>query len=71
VEWKNKSDTSNNRDNWNHFKILQKVLEQHNWKAQNQEFTENSYIGQSTHTSESTNVEAQKSLMLKTALYAP
>jgi hypothetical protein len=33
--------------------------------------TKNSYIGHSTHTAESTGVEAQKSLMLKTALYAP
>jgi hypothetical protein len=32
---------------------------------------ENSYIGHSTHTSESANVEAQKSLILKTELYAP
>jgi hypothetical protein len=38
---------------------------------QSQETTENSYIGHNTHTSESTNVEAQKSLILKTALYAP
>jgi hypothetical protein len=33
--------------------------------------TENSYIGHSTHTAESANVEAQKSLILQTALYAP
>jgi hypothetical protein len=33
--------------------------------------TENSYIGHSTHTSESANIEAQRSLILKTALYAP
>jgi hypothetical protein len=33
--------------------------------------TENSHIGHSTHTSESANVGAQKSLILKTALYAP
>jgi hypothetical protein len=31
--------------------------------------TENSYIGHSRYTSESTNVEAEKSLILKTALY--
>jgi hypothetical protein len=30
-----------------------------------------SYIGHSTHTAESANVEAQKSLVMKTALYAP
>jgi hypothetical protein len=33
--------------------------------------TENSYVGHSTHTWESTNVESQKSLILKTVLYAP
>jgi hypothetical protein len=59
--------------NWNRFKILQKILEQHNRKARYQGTTENSYIGHSTHTriSESANVEAQRSLILKTALYAP
>ena len=35
VECTNKSDTSNNRGNWNHFKIIQKVPEQHRGKAQN------------------------------------
>jgi hypothetical protein len=40
-------------------------------KARYQGTTENSYIGHSTHTAESTNVEAQKSLILKTALHAP
>jgi hypothetical protein len=57
--------------NWNHFKILQKIHEQHTRKARNQGTTENSYIGHSTHTADSTNVVAQKSLILKTALYAP
>jgi hypothetical protein len=32
---------------------------------------ENSYIGHNTHTAGSANVEAQKSLILKAALYAP
>jgi heme exporter protein D len=62
---------SNNGSNWNHFKILQKILEQHNRKARYQGTTENSYTGHSTYTAESANVEAQKSLILKTALYAP
>jgi hypothetical protein len=31
----------------------------------------NSYIGHSTHTAESANVEALKSLIVKTVLYAP
>jgi hypothetical protein len=33
--------------------------------------TANSCIGHSAHTAENSNVEAQKSLILKTALYAP
>jgi hypothetical protein len=56
---------------WNHFKILQKILEQHARQAQSQGTTENSCTGHSTHTAESANVEAQKGLILKTALYAP
>jgi hypothetical protein len=32
---------------------------------------ENSCIGHSTHTAGSANIEAQKSLILQTALYAP
>jgi hypothetical protein len=60
VECKNKGDASSNKSNWNHFKILQKILEQHTRKAGNQATTENSYIVHSTHSSESANVEAQK-----------
>jgi hypothetical protein len=33
VEYKKKCDTSNNRDNWNHFKIIQKIPEQHTEKT--------------------------------------
>ena len=29
---KNKGDTSNNRSNWDHFKIIQKIHKQHNRK---------------------------------------
>jgi hypothetical protein len=52
-------------------KSVRKLLEQRTGKAQYQETTENSYIGHSTHTAESGNIGAQKSLILKTALYAP
>jgi hypothetical protein len=62
---------NNNRSNWNHFRILQKTLEQHTRKARSQGTTAKSYSGHSTHTAESANVEARKSLILKTALYAP
>jgi hypothetical protein len=71
VECNTKDGASNNRSNWNHFKMLKKVLEQHTGKARYQGTTENSHIGRKTHTAESANVEAQKSLILKTALYAP
>jgi hypothetical protein len=71
VECKNIGDASSNRDNWNHFKILQKIFEQHTRKARYQGTTENSYIGHITHTAESANVEALKSLIMKTVLYAP
>jgi hypothetical protein len=71
VECKNKDDASNNRSDWNHFKILQKIFEQPTRKARYQGTTENSYIWYSTHTAGSANVETQKNLILKTALYAP
>jgi len=32
VECKNKSDTSNNRGDWDHFKVIQKIREQHTRK---------------------------------------
>jgi hypothetical protein len=55
---KNKSDTNNNRGNWDHFKITQKISEQHRREAQNQGTIRNSHIGHCTHFSESTNVRA-------------
>ena len=33
VECKNKCDTSNNRDNWNYFKVIQKLPELHTGKV--------------------------------------
>ena len=59
VECKNRDDTSNNRSNWDHLKIIQKISEQHTWKAWDHITTENSYIGHRTHTSESANVKVQ------------
>jgi hypothetical protein len=44
VECKNKGDASNNRGNWNHFKILQKILEQHTGKARSQGTTDVIYV---------------------------
>ena len=35
VECESKCDTGNNRGDWNHFRITQKIPEQHNRKALN------------------------------------
>jgi hypothetical protein len=48
--------------NWNHFKILKKILEQCTGTARYQGTTENSCTGHSTHTAGSANVEAQNIL---------
>ena len=49
----------NNRGNWNHLRIIQKIPEQRTGKASNQGTTENSHFGHSTHNSESTDVKVQ------------
>ena len=59
VEFKNKSDTSNNRGDWNYFKVIQKILEQHTRKTRSQGTIENSRTGHCTHTAESTGVKVQ------------
>jgi len=59
VYCKNKSDTSNNRGNRNHPRIIQKIPEQHTGKAQNQGTAANSHIGRYTRISRSTNVKVQ------------
>ena len=59
---KNKGDTSNNRGDWDYFKVIQKIREQHTRKTRSQGTrTENSHTGHCTHTSESTNVKIQQS----------
>jgi hypothetical protein len=35
VEFENKTDTGNNRSDWNHFKITQTIPDQHTGKARN------------------------------------
>ena len=57
MECKNKDDTSNNRGDWDYFKAIQKIREQHTRKTISQGTTENSHIGHCTHTSESTNIK--------------
>jgi hypothetical protein len=59
VECKNKCDTSNNRGNWNHLRITQKIPEKHNRRRRNRGTTENSHTGHCTHTEESINVKVQ------------
>ena len=44
VERKSKCDNGNNRGNWNHLEIIQKIPEQHNGTAYNQGTGENSHI---------------------------
>jgi hypothetical protein len=53
VGCKNKCNATNNRVNWNHLRVIQKIPERHTEKARNQG------NGQCTHTSESTNVRVQ------------
>jgi hypothetical protein len=65
VQCKNKSDASNDRGNWNLHKIIQKTPEQLTGKARNQGTTENSHVGHSTRTSESTNVKVQNIKLAK------
>jgi hypothetical protein len=48
-----------------------KKKKKHTGTARYQGTAENSYIGHSTHTAGSANVEAQRSLILQTALCAP
>lgn len=58
VEFKNKSDTSNNNmDNSNYFKIIDKIRKQHAWKTLGTK--ENSYSGHCARTSKSRNVRLQ------------
>jgi hypothetical protein len=57
VECKNKCDTSNNRGDWKHLKIIQKIPEQRTGKARNEVTTESSHIGHCTHTAESADVK--------------
>jgi hypothetical protein len=57
--FKNEGDTSNNRGEWDYFKVIQKIRKQHTRKACSQGTPENSHIAHCAHTSESTNVKVQ------------
>jgi hypothetical protein len=54
-----KTDTSSDRDNWNHLKIIQKISNKRAWKAEHHGTTENGHIGHCPRTSGSTNVKVQ------------
>jgi hypothetical protein len=54
-----KSYATNNRGNWNHFKIIQKIPEELSGKVRNQGTTENSHISHCTHTAAGTNVKVR------------
>jgi len=60
VECKNKGDTTNNRGDWDYFKVIQKTREQHTRETRSQGTPENGHIGHCTHISESTNVKVKK-----------
>ena len=49
VECTNKSDISNNRGNWNHFKIIHKITEKYTEKAQNKGTTKQKATLDITH----------------------
>jgi hypothetical protein len=57
------ADTGNNRDNWNHIKIIQKIPEQYTGKTRNQETAERNHIGHCTYNPESTNLKVQNGYM--------
>ena len=52
-----KRDTSNDRGNWNHLKIIQTKPQQYTGKAQNQGTTNVSHLKHRTHNSKSTKVK--------------
>ena len=59
VECKNKNGTNNNRDNWNHIKITQKIPEQHTGKARHLGVIEKSLTGHCARTAGSADVKVQ------------
>jgi len=65
MQCNNKSDDSNDRSNCDLLKIIQKICDQHTGRARNQGATENSHVGHSTRTSESTNVKVQNIKLAK------
>ena len=59
MECESKSDTGNNRGDWNHLKMIQTVPEQHTTKARNRRITETSHIVHCTQTADSADVKVR------------
>jgi hypothetical protein len=56
---RNKTDTSDDRGNWNHFRKIHKTLQQRTGETRSQVITKNSRTGHCTHTAGSANVTVQ------------
>jgi hypothetical protein len=52
-------DTSNNRGNWNHLNIIQKIPEQHTGKHEIKELQKTAIFGTAAHISENTNAKVR------------
>jgi len=50
-----------NRGDWDYFKVIQKIREEHTKKTRSQGTAENRHVGHCTHTAKSTNIEVQYS----------
>ena len=59
VECESKSDTGNNRGDWNRLRITQTVPAQHSGKARNRRTTDSSHIGHCTQTAGNADVKVQ------------
>ena len=59
MECESKSDTGNNRGDWNHVKISQKMPEQQTGRARNKGTIDNSHIWHVTHTAQNSDVKLQ------------
>ena len=58
-ECENKSGTSDNWDNWNHLRIIQKIPEQHTGTTRHQVATDNGLTGHWARTAGSVDVKVQ------------
>jgi hypothetical protein len=70
VEYKNKSDTSNNRSDWNHFKIIKKTPAQHTGKAEYQGTIKTAILG-TAHILQEKLCKSTKCLSWGMALHVP